>query len=321
MNQVVIPKQVFIGDTAELRYSFHNTNSLLKEYAKKELKTYKEIPLSGFVDGIDTSSYSIKKVHLIQTGENNYTISVTFVPWKVGKIQLSSFDITGALLENTDLQNQVIVDFETVEILSIIEQKNLTAEINAPQNPKLLPGTIYGIYFNIIFILAFFVAILLLLIKHKSVNLWLKNQKLKLKYRKNKNETLKNISKILENYEKNDNEKEFCESIQKILRQYLENRFDCPFKNATASEIVSKYYQITLGILSEKKNSAVEDIGSVFVRTDFIRYSDSKNVQDNMKFSLSEAKEICNRLNKSIIIIETQEQNIENKENTGEEND
>lgn len=303
MNQVVIPKQIFIGDTAELRYSFHNNNPALNQLGKKNFRTYSEISLSGFCGFADTTSYSIKNVHLIQTGENYYTISITFIPWKIGNIQLPSYDITAALFEQVSTIEQVIVDFEPVEVLSIIEQKNLTAELNAPQNPKLLPGTVYGIYFRIISGIVALIIVIVLLINHKAVNFWIKNQKLKRKYRKNKNAALKNLEKALADYEQIGNEKEFCEILQKTVRHYLEIRFDYPFTNVTASELVVKYYEITLGLLSDEKNEAIEEIGSVFIRTDFIRYAN--NFKDEEKFTKAEGKQIIDKLKNAILTIET----------------
>lgn len=303
MNQVVIPMQVFIGDTAELRYSFHNSNAQLAQIGKKDFKTYKEISTSAFCGKIDENSYSIKKVHLIQTGENNYTISVTFIPWKVGSVQLPSYDLSAALFEQYSPMDQIMIDFESVEILSIIEQKGLVAELSAPQNPKLLPGTIYGIYFRAVFIVIVCIILLTLLIKHKSVRLWIKNQRLKRKYRKNKNETLKKLSKALEEYEVSGDEKKIASEIQRIVRKYLEVRFDFPFSNATASEIVSKYYEITLSLLSDEKNNCVEKMGAIFIRTDYIRYA--TNIADKDKFSITEAKEIIEELQTGILTIET----------------
>lgn len=331
MNQVIIPRQIFIGDTAELRFSFICTDARINEYAKENLRNFQHLSSSAFVKP-DSTTFSIKDIRIIQNSDNYFTMNIIFVPWKTGDLKLSEYDLTAAIfgeeINSKSAGEDYLVDFEPINVLSIIEQNNLTEEIGSPQYPKLLPGTIYAVYFRLILLLVFLIAGIILLIQHKKVSFWIKNAKLKAKYRKNKNKTIKTIEKALVEFENNIiDDKKLSELIQQHMRKYLEVRFAYPFINATSSEIVKKYYDITLGLLSDKKNEAIEDIAAVFIRTDYIRYASERT--ENAKYLLNEAGELIQRLKTAICTIETEDNNadISNSDDsnfdvgTGEEKD
>lgn len=310
MNQVIIPRQIFIGDTAELRFSFVCTNARINEYAKEHLRNFQHLSQSAFVKP-DSTTFSIKDIRIIQNSDNYFTMNIIFVPWKTGDLLLSEYDLTAAIfgeeVDGAKLSEDYLIEFEPINVLSIIEQNNLTEEIGSPQYPKLLPGTVYAVYFRLIFLVIFLIVGIILLIQHKKVSFWIKNAKLKAKYKKNRSRTIRVIEKALVDFENNkSDDKKLSELIQQQMRKYLEVRFAYPFSNATSSEIVKKYYDITLGLLSDKKNEAIEDIAAVFVRTDYIRYAAENTA--NAKYLLNEAGQIVQKLKEAICTIETEEE-------------
>ena len=68
-HQVLVPQNVYIGDTAELRVSFtsEKAGELLKDAPSLEL------PLSNFKDELNFQEYQIEKLNLVASGPNNYT--------------------------------------------------------------------------------------------------------------------------------------------------------------------------------------------------------------------------------------------------------
>lgn len=79
-HQVLVPQNVYIGDSAELRVSFssENAHKLLKDSSLVEL------PLSNFVEDLQFQDYQIEKITLLSNGQNNYNFVITFIPWKTG---------------------------------------------------------------------------------------------------------------------------------------------------------------------------------------------------------------------------------------------
>ena len=90
--------------------------------------------------------------------------------------------------------------------------------------------------------------------------------------------------------------------LQKIMREYLELRLDYPFTKTLTSEMSAAFNTATCGLADEKRYSAFENIISVFVRTDFIRFSDSADAT----FKSGELSEHINTLISAIDAIESE---------------
>ena len=161
-QQILLPKKVYIGDSAELRCTF-NSNSLdLKNFCGNETKT---LSLNAFEAPADSQNYIIQNISLSCVGVDYYQLSITFVPWKTGSIHFpvynvsSNFDSANALTSFTPA-DQIEIAFEPVEIVSIVEQNQVTG-LSPSAPPMLLPGTTYKLYT----VLILFVILILLLIR------------------------------------------------------------------------------------------------------------------------------------------------------------
>ena len=77
-QQILMPKKVYIGDTAELRCTFNSPAPQLKQL------TVNGIAKLPFVSQTDTEDYVIKDVSLAPAGVDFYQLTITFVPWKTG---------------------------------------------------------------------------------------------------------------------------------------------------------------------------------------------------------------------------------------------
>lgn len=272
-QQILVPKQVYIGDRAELQCTFTSSS---------------ELKAVGFIQELDYSEYEIKDVQLISTGDNSYRLTVSFVPWRTGLISLPDYQ----------LGDDFFVHFNSVTIDSITQRDSVTS-LKESASPLLLPGTIYKLYSGLICIVLFLILAIRLIVKHKKVSLFIKTRVLMCKYNKNRRKTIKLLNRLNKNTQITDHDT--AEQLQNIMRKYLEVRFDYPFTKTVTSEISRAFYKITNGFLSEKKEEAVEQIVSGFVRTDYIRYSSGSSFLQNEK------KELIERFCKNIECLESVE--------------
>ena len=311
-QQILVPKKVYIGDTAELRCTFNSPDEALKEYAAQgtiKLTNDSFIKISNNKNIFPESDYQIKNITLSPAGVDFYQITVTFVPWKTGEITFPPLCIEG-----TDIN----LTFQPVNIVSLIntDEKNATA-LRETAGPLLLPGTAYKLYSLLAAAILILLVIIRIVIKRKKLIFYLNTKKLLRKYKKNKKQTIKKLQQIEEEYteanedsnkdSKEASDKIAAEKIQQILRTYMEIRFDFPFTTSVTSEIMPGFYKATSGLLSEKKEEAFCDIASSFIRTDFIRYS------SNAEFEKGELSDLIKQIVDKIEIIELIEKPEEEK--------
>lgn len=296
-QQILVPKKVYIGDTAELRCTFNSPSQGLKNLisqsaAAADTQGVTKLPL---VSQNTTEDYVIKDVTLAPAGVDFYQLTVTFVPWKTGEILFPPMEIEG-----TD----IVLDFQPLQIVSLITAENAaTTTLHDTAAPLLLPGTAYRLYGTLAAIILFLIIAIRLFVKRKSLMFYINNKRLLKKYKKNKKQTKKALYKIADSADEPDfNAKVTAENIQKILRNYLEVRFDFPFTRTVTSEIMAGWHSVTSGLCSEKKEDAFGEIAACFIRTDYIRYS---------KDGAFEKDEVAQLVEKLVILIETLEKQEE----------
>ena len=102
-QQILVPKKVYIGDTAELRCSFNSANPVLKELVAGGTN---ELSLVSYNNS--SPDYDIKSISLSPAGVDFFQLTVSFIPWKTGLIQLPSLE-----LENAELT----FEFQPVQIV------------------------------------------------------------------------------------------------------------------------------------------------------------------------------------------------------------
>ena len=275
-QQSTFPKAIYIGDKAELRCSFSTGNAL----AVGTLST------QGFIEELDFSLYDINDISLQKSGTDYYTLVINFTPWRTGLISFPDFELEGA----------GTVHFEGVQIMSLVEQQGVT-DIKTFSSPLLLPGTAYKIYGGIAVFVVLLIVVIRLIVKWRSVVLWFKNVKLKRRYAKSKRYTVRALKAL---GTKEEAPAVICTKLQKLMREYLELRLEYPFTKTLTSEMNLAFEKATCGLADEQRQDAFENIISVFVRTDYIRFSDSSNAV----FEQGELPEIINRLIDSITEIE-----------------
>ncbi|MCQ2592279.1 MAG: hypothetical protein MJ188_05800 [Treponema sp.] len=240
---VLVPKQVYVGDRAELRCSFFSEYEGFKNAVKDGPVN---LSLEGFLTELDFSEYEIREVNLVPSGINYYNLIVSFVPWKTGGIQFPDYDLGKAVQlslsgngENSlDGQNSAnyFVHFDKFSIVSVTETQGITA-LKEYSAPLLLPGTVYKLYSTAIVLVILLIFIIRLVIMHKKVGRFVRQLILKHKYGRNKKQCVKKLM-LLKKTELSSHD--FGEQIQKIIRSYLEFRFEYPFTKTVTSEMTGK---------------------------------------------------------------------------------
>ena len=270
VQQILIPKKVYIGDQAELLCTFNSPSTELKQLVNKESNGQTELSLVS----LESSDYDIKSVTLSSAGVDFYQLSVNFIPWKTGEIHFPPLPIDG-----TDL----IIEFHPVQIVSLVStDSNNATTLRDTASPLLLPGTTYKLYGALTALIIILIVLIRIIIKRKNIQFFLETKRLQRKYKKNKKQTIRALRQISDET----SDSETAALIQKIMRNYLEVRFDYPFTNATTSELMKGWQKVTGGLLSDSKEEAFGDIAACFIRTDFIRYSKGTQFNENEKSEL-----------------------------------
>ncbi|MBR5400888.1 MAG: hypothetical protein IK102_03660 [Treponema sp.] len=279
-RQTVFPKSIYIGDRAEIRCQFTSDVKL------------PEGPLTaqGFVTAPDYSTVEIKDISLVNSGDNSYSLVINCVPWHTGSIVLPDYQIQlpGVGAELTETYGTI--HFEQINVLSLVEQKGVNS-LQQFASPLLLPGTVYKIYGGIAAFVIFLVVFIRLIVKRHSVAFWFKTLKLRLRYQKNKKHTVRLLKALKPN-------RESASMLQKYIREYLEVRLEYPFTKTLTSEMNLAFEKATASLADETRQSAFETIISVFVRTDYIRFSSTGS------FKPGELEELVDNLVNAINIIE-----------------
>lgn len=292
-QQVLVPRQVYIGDSAELRCTFETESVLFRNLVAQ--KGNIELSKEYFMGELDASKWDVKNVVISSSGYNKYTLSISFVPWRTGNIDLPAFDMGAALNSDAEIY---VMGFQRFEVVSITKTQSLSS-LRDIQSPLLLPGTTYKVYGLIILLLLLIIAVIRITIKRKKFVFFIKNEILLWKYRKNKKATFKQLLKLEQDKVSADNQ--IASEMQKIIRAYLEFRMDYPFTKLVTSEMMEGFYKATCNLLSDKKTFAAEEIIRVFVRTDFIRYS------KDAAFNANERQQLISTLMNSIETLEAAE--------------
>lgn len=299
-QQILIPKKVYIGDTAELRCTFNSPDPFLKQLTSSGTA---ELPLVS-QSAEPQEEYVIKNISLSPSGIDFYQLTITFIPWKTGDLLFPSMEIEGS---------DIVLEFQPIQIVSLIANESTnTSTIRDTAAPLLLPGTTYKLYGTLSVFVIFLLICIRIILKRKNILFYINQKRLLKKYKKNKKQAIRNLYKIADEAEAAKiDDQTAAENLQKSLRTYLEIRFDYPFTHTVASEIMQGWQTATGGLLSDTKTEAFGNIAASFIRTDFIRYSKNGKFEEN---------ELINLIEKIISQIQILEQNEESLSGSNSDN-
>ena len=273
-NQMVFPKKIYLGDTAEIHYIFRSGVEFFPGETNLDEK-----PLYLLAGGmeLETENYSITKA-VIQRNGPMYTVVLTFIPWKTGKITFPEFDLLAAVF-NVKSSVPFYILLEPVEISSIIP-KGEDISLQEIESPLLVPGTIYVVYAIAVIVLILLILLVRTFVKRKEILAALKTRKILRMYAKNASKALRQFRKLAKNSSKLSDEA-FCLCSQQILRVYLSTRFGVNFCALATNQIANAFDDVSSGLLGEEKSDQVEELVGIFMRCDYIRFAHQSLLNEN----------------------------------------
>ncbi|EPF25607.1 hypothetical protein HMPREF1221_02161 [Treponema socranskii subsp. paredis ATCC 35535] len=265
-TQVVMPKTIYVGDRAELRYTFRSAVDFFADMNDSALS--REIALKSLPFETDTDDYTILAASLERNGLL-YTFRLFFIPWNTGSIDFPMFDISAAVYGGAAAP--FIVDVQSIEVSSILQGQD-EAQLRESMGPLLLPGTMYALYFAALLSVILLIVIFRLVVKRESVRDAYKTWKLLRLYAKNAKELYRSL-KRLERAGKKIDDAEFCTELQQLIRRYLDFRFGYRFSAVSSPAIMDTFEKIMADAMSEKTQSGAMSLAAVLRRTDYVRYA------------------------------------------------
>lgn len=265
-SQMVFPKKILVGDTAELHYTFRsNVDFFPNEEALDEKSlVFEKLPFE-----YDNEDYTITKA-VIQRNGLLYTVVITFSPWKTGLIDFPQFDLLSAVFGN---QSAVpfLIDPEPVEIVSVLA-KGEDSGLRGIHGPCLFPGTIYAIYGASLLFVIILVLVLHTIIKWSEISEKMKERRTLRLYAKNARGAMRQFKKLEKNSAKV-NDAAFCLAVQQIFRVYLTTRFGIRFETLSSNQFVSAFEKLTAGTMSDLTRENVFLVSEIFHRADYVRFA------------------------------------------------
>ncbi len=300
-SQVMVPRDVFIGDTGQVQVSFRSPVDFFsgaKNSAVKDETLLLDLPAEILLE--NPSDCLVKKTEIIRSG-TNYNLCITIVPWKTGEIKFREFDLMEICSGKKSAENEFKISLAPVTILSLTEKLGIT-KLKNPRPPELLPYTIFFVWLSAILFVACFAFFCVTISRLPKIIRSAKNLRTKFDLYMNLRRTKKKLALLLR---KKCSDDVFAECWQKILRGYLGFRFGSSFQAIPAKKISEKIFSIT-EFSADEISEASEKLERLFVRTDYIRFARGSIDSDlsPSSFNAGEKKSVVADTNEILEIFE-----------------
>lgn len=307
--QIYMPLEIYVGDVVELKYSFRSAVDFFSDVIIE-----KEIDVERFPFENSGDLFTVKGARFIRN-DKDFVILMQIIPWRAGVMNIPNFDLYSVLGMDESERNKNIsytVLFEPIEIKSIIEKTGCN-EIQSPLPPFIIPGTTYVIFGIVLFAIILLVVFFRMIIKISDFKQYISMLKVRYARRRNSVIALRKVKRLLRTPSISDIE--FCAGLQNLTRAYLSFRFDYPFASASAISVRECFRTICLGDIPTDIAYSVEDLTSMFIRTDYIRYAhdslDSKREPQSeyqARLAKNERKSLSEMVVKAIKLFESEQQ-------------
>ncbi len=293
--QIVFPKTAFTGDTIEIKYIFHSDTDILPQSAFKTAPKF-ELSTEYEVFKRNSGDFYLKEIFLEKLA-SDYTLTLKIVPWKPGNLYVPAFNLVSlarfSIERNSEEnhfgqnfpQNQLIINLKPIQINSIAEKTDAT-DFRPQAAPKTMPGTFAYLALTFVFYIALVFALIFVILKLPATARIFKKINYLLSLKRNSRKTAKKLKKLLKLSPEIQDDKDFAQRIQQIMRGFLNKRFSRDFSSVPTSAIYKTFLDLMGGELSENQDSAVEPLIEIFFRTDFIRYSPGQKFQEDERTQL-----------------------------------
>ena len=263
--QSVLPKKIYVGDTVEVRYSFHSSADFFED--EDESRNSRKLDLKKLRIVTDCDDYTVTDVSLERNGLM-YTLVFSFIPWATGTVDFPPFDLASSVFGVSSAS--FMIDLQPVTVSSLIQ--NDDTQLRPPAAPLLVPGTIYALYCIAVAAVIALILLIRLALKWQTIRDSHRQKKLRRAYAKNARELFRRLRRLERNGSKLD-DASFCAELQQAVRRYLETRFGYRFTSVSTSQLMNAFDSVSAGLMSLKKQSAAESFAGILHRTDYIRYA------------------------------------------------
>lgn len=293
-TQYVLPKNVYVGDTAEIRYVFRSDINLLSDELDSA-SSYLEL-ITDFRTFMKMSDKCLVKKASISRVGTEYTLTLEVVAW--ADIDFPPFDL-GALIyfSKESVSSPVFwINLEPIPVSSIAEKNSVTAFL-PPEAPLLLPGTKLIIIVLSILFLAVLFFVIFSLAHIPIISEVIANILANLTMKRNAAVAVRKFKKLMKNSAKFD-DPSFAGEFQRILREFLSSHFNEDFSSATTSDFAVSFQKIFFDDVPIEFERFVD----IFSRIDYIRFAhgqvdsefqntqetdERKNLVDEVIFTIS----------------------------------
>ena len=276
----VMPKDVYVGDEAEIRFEFsfaeklfEGDSPLLNARAFADVSDMSDISPGSRSEKKElkriffTDDYTIQSMRL-KGSPPSYVLSIVFIPWKTGEIDIPAFDLSPVLGLSV---RPFLTDIPPVHIQSITE-KTGEKQLRPVKGPIIIPGTTYAVFAFCAVLLLFFAVVTALLIRFALIRGFFQA----FFERMFSSQSFRAVCRELLFLEKRGQALPagvFCTRLSRLVRSYLENRFSYPFTAKTSAELVPAFSEFFAHSASERSYAYMQDLYEVCARCDYIRFS------------------------------------------------
>jgi hypothetical protein len=287
---VLVPVDVYVGDSAFIRHTFPLRSRVLPNAGTPDADTI-GLPVTHPVFASLEPDYTVTKASLSMNG-TECVLTVWFTPWKTGDFDIPPFDLAPFL--GTD--EPLMVDIESVTVASLTKQLNET-HIRESEPPSLIPGTTYMLLFLFLGVVIVLIPVIVVSIRVKKSHKTLAAVLGALFYSKPGKKALKRLKKLK-------GTADFAGVLEAILRDYLEAHFAWPFSAASSPEIFPAFAEITSGMLDAEPFAQIEKLDALFRRCDYIRYSGARSAVALGEITLAEKRSLADDAKGIIVCFE-----------------
>lgn len=305
VQQIIFPKEIFVGDTANLKFSFRtniDVYAFVNKYQIKNDVISIDVADENFKSFCNDCTF--KKFDIVRNGLN-YTIDIVFIPWTTGEIDFDTIDLVSYLYdseEDSSPDMRFYIDFIPFTISSLSESLGVST-LKPPAPPFTVPGTNYWIWSLIIAIIIILILAGMLTARMPKIIAAYERWKKQAGYSRNAKSAVSSLSKLLR--KKSLTDSSFAELWQKIVRRYLNYRFNHSFSSVPSSKITDAIRELTGDMLSAEQEVALMSLSQKFVRTDYIRFAHDSI--DSKQLPVEEHKALFMENEKNKLVQETEE--------------
>jgi len=290
---VVLPKDVYVGDQMEIRYTFATSIDLAPDM---------ELPLTLTAPELEELTIiSMTLSEADSSGANGYVLSIQCIPWKAGIIDIPP------LQENFSME----VDVPPISIQSILVHTG-NQELRSLMPPALIPGTTWIIWSLILLVLAICGGIIFFLGQLKKHGLTLTQfwyLIVSTPYYRRAMRTLRRLTRKNDQFD----DQAFAQTVTHCLREFLTARFSFDFNAVSSSDTVLVFCDITADTQDEPVITRMTTLEQILVRMDYIRFSGATDQTGIL--TLDERKAVIAALREAFRFFERGEQTPEEASN------